>query len=49
MSRTVLITGAGGNIGAKLRAHFTGLGWTLRAAVRRVVLWCVRDRAGVAG
>ena len=30
MSRTVLITGAGGNIGTKLRAHFTGLGWTLR-------------------
>ena len=30
MSKTVLITGAGGNIGAKLRAHFTGLGWTLR-------------------
>jgi NAD+ dependent glucose-6-phosphate dehydrogenase len=26
----VLITGAGGNIGAKLRAHFTRLGWTLR-------------------
>jgi NAD+ dependent glucose-6-phosphate dehydrogenase len=30
MSRTVLITGAGGNIGTKLRAHFSGLGWTLR-------------------
>lgn len=30
MSKTVLITGAGGNIGAKLRAHFTSLGWTLR-------------------
>ena len=30
MTRTVLITGAGGNIGTKLRAHFTGLGWTLR-------------------
>jgi NAD(P)-dependent dehydrogenase (short-subunit alcohol dehydrogenase family) len=30
MSRTVLITGAGGNIGSKLRAHFTALGWTLR-------------------
>jgi NAD(P)-dependent dehydrogenase (short-subunit alcohol dehydrogenase family) len=28
--RTVLITGAGGNIGAKLRAHFTALGWRLR-------------------
>jgi NAD+ dependent glucose-6-phosphate dehydrogenase len=30
MSRTVLITGAGGNIGTKLRAHFSSLGWTLR-------------------
>jgi hypothetical protein len=30
MSRTVLITGAGGNIGTKLCAHFSGLGWTLR-------------------
>ena len=30
MSRTVLITGAGGNIGTKLRAHFSALGWTLR-------------------
>ena len=30
MSRTVLITGAGGNIGSKLRAHFSELGWTLR-------------------
>ncbi len=30
MSRTVLITGAGGNIGSKLRAHFSTLGWTLR-------------------
>ncbi len=30
MSRTVLITGAGGNIGTKLRVHFSGLGWTLR-------------------
>jgi NAD+ dependent glucose-6-phosphate dehydrogenase len=30
MSRTVLITGAGGNIGTKLRAHFSGLGWALR-------------------
>lgn len=27
---TVLITGAGGNIGTKLRAHFAGLGWHLR-------------------
>jgi nucleoside-diphosphate-sugar epimerase len=30
MTRTVLITGAAGNIGTKLRAHFSGLGWTLR-------------------
>ncbi|ODU56932.1 MAG: hypothetical protein ABS99_05395, partial [Acetobacteraceae bacterium SCN 69-10] len=30
MSRTILITGAAGNIGRKLRAHFTNLGWTLR-------------------
>jgi NAD+ dependent glucose-6-phosphate dehydrogenase len=30
MSRTVLITGAGGNIGTKLRAHFSRLGWALR-------------------
>ena len=30
MTRTVLITGAGGNIGTKLRAYFSGLGWTLR-------------------
>ena len=30
MTGTVLITGAGGNIGAKLRAHFAALGWTLR-------------------
>ena len=30
MTNTVLITGAGGNLGAKLRAHFTALGWTLR-------------------
>lgn len=30
MTHTVLITGAGGNIGAKLRAHFSALGWTLR-------------------
>lgn len=28
--RTVLITGAGGNIGSKLRAHFSTLGWRLR-------------------
>ena len=31
MNRTVLITGAAGNIGTKLRAHFSGLGWTVRA------------------
>jgi uronate dehydrogenase len=30
MTRTVLITGAAGNIGTKLRAHFSSLGWTLR-------------------
>ena len=30
MTKTVLITGAGGNIGAKVRAHFAALGWTLR-------------------
>ncbi len=30
MSKTVVITGATGNIGAKLRDHFTQLGWTLR-------------------
>ena len=30
MTKTVLITGAGGNIGTKLRAHFAGLGWILR-------------------
>ena len=29
MTRTVLITGAGGNIGAKLRTHFASLGWRL--------------------
>jgi nucleoside-diphosphate-sugar epimerase len=27
---TVVITGAGGNIGTKLRRHFESLGWTLR-------------------
>lgn len=27
---TVVITGAGGNIGSKLRRHFAGLGWQLR-------------------
>jgi len=27
---TVLITGASGNLGTKLRAHFTALGWSLR-------------------
>ena len=31
MSRTVVITGAAGNIGGKLRAHFGSLGWTLRS------------------
>ena len=30
MTRTVAITGATGNIGAKLRRHFEGLGWRLR-------------------
>jgi nucleoside-diphosphate-sugar epimerase len=30
MTKTVLITGAAGNIGSKLRRHFAGLGWTLR-------------------
>lgn len=30
MTRTVLITGAAGNIGTKLRAHFSSMGWTLR-------------------
>jgi NAD+ dependent glucose-6-phosphate dehydrogenase len=30
MAPTVLITGATGNIGAKLRRHFETLGWTLR-------------------
>ncbi|HET7881780.1 MAG TPA: NAD(P)-dependent oxidoreductase [Acetobacteraceae bacterium] len=30
MTRTVLITGAAGNIGTKLRAHFSALGWRLR-------------------
>ena len=30
MPKTVLITGAGGNIGRKLTAHFTALGWRLR-------------------
>ena len=30
MSKTVLITGARGNLGAKLRSHFTDLGWTVR-------------------
>ena len=30
MSRTVLITGARGNLGTKLRAHCTQLGWTTR-------------------
>ena len=30
MTKTSLITGAGGNIGTKLRAHFTALDWNLR-------------------
>ena len=30
MTKTVLITGARGNIGSKLRAHFSALGWRLR-------------------
>lgn len=30
MTKTVAITGATGNIGAKLRRHFMQLGWTLR-------------------
>ena len=30
MTRTVLITGATGNLGNKLRAHFAALGWSLR-------------------
>jgi NAD+ dependent glucose-6-phosphate dehydrogenase len=30
MSKTVVITGATGNLGVKLRRHFEGLGWTLR-------------------
>jgi NAD+ dependent glucose-6-phosphate dehydrogenase len=29
--KTVLITGAAGNIGCKLRAHFAGLDWSVRA------------------
>jgi NAD+ dependent glucose-6-phosphate dehydrogenase len=30
VSKVVVITGAAGNIGSKLRAHFATLGWTLR-------------------
>lgn len=30
MSKTVVITGATGNIGVKLRRHFESLGWTMR-------------------
>lgn len=30
MTQTVLITGAAGNIGSKLRPYFIGLGWSLR-------------------
>lgn len=31
MGRVVVVTGATGNIGTKLRAHFAALGWTVRA------------------
>ena len=31
MTAAVLVTGAAGNIGRKLRAHFAGLGWSVRA------------------
>jgi len=34
MAPTVLITGARGNLGTKLRAHFIGLGWTVRLVDR---------------
>ncbi|MDX2027094.1 MAG: NAD(P)-dependent oxidoreductase [Alphaproteobacteria bacterium] len=34
-TRTVLITGASGNLGRKLRLHFTALGWHLRLLDRR--------------
>jgi NAD+ dependent glucose-6-phosphate dehydrogenase len=30
MTKTVVITGAAGNIGSKLNRHFRGLGWTVR-------------------
>jgi NAD+ dependent glucose-6-phosphate dehydrogenase len=30
MTKTVVITGANGNLGTKLRRHFESLGWTLR-------------------
>ena len=30
MTKTVVITGASGNLGSKLRRHFESLGWTLR-------------------
>jgi NAD+ dependent glucose-6-phosphate dehydrogenase len=30
VTKTVLITGAGGNLGTKIRRHFAGLGWSLR-------------------
>ena len=30
MNPTVLVTGAAGNLGGKIRAHFAALGWTLR-------------------
>ena len=34
MTQTVLITGARGNLGTKLRAHFNGLGWAVRLVDR---------------
>lgn len=34
MTRTVLITGARGNLGTKVRAHFGGLGWEVRLVDR---------------
>lgn len=34
MTRTVLITGARGNLGTKIRAHFRSLGWTTRLVDR---------------
>ena len=34
MTKTVLITGARGNLGTKLRAHFSALGWAIRLVDR---------------